>query len=82
MDEPMRSLLEDGSFRLDVWCAALVALLVSYLVAVIALVTALELGGWDLVGAYAAAFAIPALLGFGLLHAFTPLKDRGFQTQH
>lgn len=78
----MRSLLDEGSFRLDVWCAALVALLVSYLIAVIALATALELDGWDLVGAYAAALAMPALLGFGLLHLFTPLKDRGFLTQH
>lgn len=77
----MRSLLDNETVRLDAWCAAFVAVLVSYLITVIALTTALGLNGWDLVGAYATALALPALLGSGLLHLFTPLKEREAQLQ-
>ncbi|MGD8832976.1 MAG: hypothetical protein PVF57_20385 [Pseudomonadales bacterium] len=65
-----------GAVRVDVWCAALVALLVSYLLSVIVLLNALGLSGWDLAGGFVASLACPGVLGAGLFYLFQPLKDR------
>ena len=65
-----------GSTRLDMWLATVVSLLVSYLLSIIALLTALGLSGWDLAGGLVVAVAIPIVLGFGLFCLFQPLKNR------
>jgi hypothetical protein len=62
--------------RLDLWAAAAVSLLLSYLTSVIGLVAALDLGGWDLAGGFVIAVAIPPLLGLCMVRLFQPFKSR------
>jgi len=67
---------EFGQARIDSLCAAIAALLVSYLSAIIVMLNAVGLTGWDLAGGFVLCMACPGVLGAGLYHLFQPLKNR------
>lgn len=57
-------------------CAAIAALLLSYLLVIIVMLNALGLAGWDLAGGFVLCLSFPGVLGVGLFHLFRPLKHR------
>ena len=74
----MERLLFDriGAVRFDVWCAAIVSLLLCYLSSAVVLLSILGLQGWDLAGGFVLFLLTPGILGLGLFYLFQPLKDR------
>jgi hypothetical protein len=65
-----------GEIRVDIWCAVVVSLMLSYLSSAVVLLNLLGLQGWDLAGGFVLFLIAPGILGFGLFYLFQPLKDR------